>query len=234
MKNSMLFITCLLGLGMLTSCGKNKVDVEALEAEGCTVSQLANGSEITCGDTTTFVPNGNDGMDGLNGADGAKGDAGKNGINGVNGQKGDKGDTGKTGATGQKGDKGDSGLNGQDGAKGDKGDVGEKGDKGDKGDKGVVVTTVKVKYNKCTQVDQNLWVENIHGDIYDVYSNANCRDSQGEYCDNVAPSFGSSGSIDKNHHEGSATVCWAKDVRVSGYLSDDNSGDMIIKVENFN
>ena len=85
--------------------------------------------------------------------------------------------------------------------------------------------------NSCTQVDDNIWVQ-AHdlGENYDVYFNENCRDAQGEFCDNVAPSFGNSGEF--NSLSGSATICPAgKNKKV--YASRDDEGNLSVRVETF-
>jgi len=71
----------------------------------------------------------------------------------------------------------------------------------------VNLTEVSVKGNSCTKIIEGLWVESIQNStIFDVYLNENCTDSQGEYCDNVKPSYGSSGQFGENKR-GNGTVC---------------------------
>lgn len=224
MKNMILVLGT---LGLLTACGE-KVEYSDLQAQGCSVDQISGGANITCGGNTIFV------ADGSNGQKGDKGDKGDAGTNGQKGDKGDKGDTGSKGSTGATGAKGDAG---QKGDKGDKGDVGQKGDtgaKGDKGDAGVVLSTVKVNKNTCTQIAYDLWAENINGDVVDVYSNASCDDNKGEYCDNVRPSYGVHGSIDKEHGRGSGTICWADDRKISVSKDSKNASDLLIHIESYN
>ena len=220
-------------LVLLSACGE-KVDFKSLEDSGCTVEEVTGGSNITCGDTTTFVPNGKDGVDGTDGLNGAKGDKGDKGNTGATGATGAKGDKGDKGDAGKKGAKGDTGAKGDKGDQGKKGETGEKGEKGDKGDDGVVLSTVKVNKNTCTQVSKNLWVENVHGDVFDVYSNPYCEDRDGEWCDNVRPSYGVYGSVDKNLARGSGTICWADNVKLSGSKASKTDGDILIHIEDYN
>ena len=98
-------------------------------------------------------------------------------------------------------------------------------------DDGTVVTKVYSPANSCTEVAEDLYVENIGNSVFDVYYNDECKDSLGEYCDNVIPSYGSSGIVDSRHHPGSATVCWAEGKRLSGYKID--SDGITIVIEDF-
>lgn len=91
--------------------------------------------------------------------------------------------------------------------------------------------TVTVPKNSCVEVLEGIWAENIRGEVFDVYFNDSCADVQGEYCDNVLPSYPESGSVDSRHHEGSGTICWAGDIRVSGSLESDDS--ITVRVEDF-
>lgn len=242
-------------LGFLTACGSGSdIDFSSAVPDGCTQEQVSGGTEITCGDETVLIQNG---QDGLNGSDGAKGDKGETGatgstgLTGATGAKGDKGDTGATGSAGA------NGLNGKDGADGADGksckvvsvpkgaqiecedgttaliEDGADGAKGADGKDAVIYTSVKAPKNSCTQVGSNLWVENIqNGRVFDVYSNNKCADAQGEYCDNVLASFGDSGSVDETEHAGSGTTCWANNVQVQGHKL--SNGDIIIKIMDFN
>lgn len=172
-------------------------------------------------------------------------------VGNIKGDKGDQGKTGNTGATGAKGDKGDKGDAGNDGNDGvgiksssvdSKGhlileytngntvDVGKV--VGDDGKDAVIYSTVKVNKNACTQVAKDIWVENINGQVFDVYYNSQCKDSKGEFCDNVLPSFGSSGTVDSSEHPGSGTTCWADNVQVQGYRQ--TNGDIVIKMMDYN
>lgn len=118
----------------------------------------------------------------------------------------------------------EDGTPGQDGADGQDGSDGEDA---------VVLTKVTAPKNSCTKVADGIWVENIQsGKLFDVYLNDNCADNKGEYCDNVIPSFGKSGSLDPDEHPGSATVCWAGDIQISGVKQ--SNGDLLIYLLNFN
>ena len=85
--------SCYHGCPQDTTDQTNTVEVPlpGKDGQSCSVAQVSGGSEITCGDSKTFVANGSDGQSGA---------------------KGDKGDTGDTGA---KGDTGAAGQNGSDG-----------------------------------------------------------------------------------------------------------------------
>lgn len=227
-------------LVFLAACGENEaVSFKAAE-QGCIVESVPEGAEITCNGVTTVLTNGkdgtngSDGKNGLDGKDGEKGDTGAVGATGAKGDKGDKGDTGATGANGKQGPKGDTGAQGEQGKKGDKGDQGIAGKDGEDGEDAVILTTVKVNSNSCTQVYKDLWIENINGgDVFDVYYNNQCKDSLGEWCDNVLPSFGASGSVDADKHAGSGTTCWANNIQVQGSRVD-NTGDIVIRIMDFN
>lgn len=67
------------------------VQLPGKDGQSCTVTPVDGGSEITCGDSKTFVANGPAGTNGANGSDGAVG------------QTGAKGDTGDTGSAGKSG-----------------------------------------------------------------------------------------------------------------------------------
>lgn len=93
----------------------------------------------------------------------------------------------------------------------------------------IVVTSVNVPDGQCVQIAQNIWAENIHnGEIFDVYYNDQCKDSLGEYCDNVVPSEGSTGSV--NPYQGSGTVCWADNYQISGSR---DGNDILVRVIEF-
>ena len=175
------------------------------------------------------------GKDGLNGADGIDGVNGLNGADGMNGQDGKscKVRDAPNGAVIECED-GTTVLI-KDGQDGQDGQDGVDGKDGQDGQDGVVLTTVKVKANKCTQVYNGIWVENINnGTLFDVYYNPSCSDNQGEYCDNVLPSFGISGSVDEEEHAGSGTTCWADNVEIQGYKNNRNSKDILVMVKDFN
>jgi len=95
-------------------------------------------------------------------------------------------------------------TNGQDGTNGLDGADGQDGIDGDPG---LTKYSMQVPANECKQVAPDVWVENIrNGEFFDVYSNAHCEDRQGEHCDNVLPSFGSSGTFGTNGN-GDGTLC---------------------------
>jgi len=73
---------------LIMSCGTDGSDgSNGDDGQSCYItSKDDNGSTITCGDETYFIPNGSDGT---------------NGTDGVNGDKGDKGDKGDDGANGK-------------------------------------------------------------------------------------------------------------------------------------
>ena len=103
---------------------------------------------------------------------------------------------------------------------------------GSDGLNGVVLSTVQVLNGDCTEVSPGIYVENIkNGRIFDVYYNAQCADSLGEYCDNVMAQYGSSGSYGQNK-PGSGTVCWVGNTQFSGIRLD--NGDLIINILDFN
>ena len=99
----------------------------------------------------------------------------------------------------------------------------------DGADGGYLTSTV-VPRNSCTEVLPGLFVESIMGgSFFDVYYNDTCSDVRGEYCDNMEPSFGSSGDFGHNK-PGGAEVCWADNRMVSGERIGD---DLLIRVVEF-
>ena len=129
------------------------------------------------------------------------------------------------GADGKDGVDGVDGADGQDGADGKDGKDGADGSDGSDAE-AAVVTKVNVLANQCTQILPNVWVQNINnGSVFDVYYNPNCADNQGEYCDNVIPSYGSNGSVTPG--EGSATVCVFDNFLIVGQVIN-NAGDLRI------
>ena len=94
----------------------------------------------------------------------------------------------------------------------------------------VLLTETKVPNNTCTQVTQGVFVENIqNGKIFDVYSNSMCVDTSGEFCDNVKPSYGSSGQFGENKR-GNGTVCSFGNLLLFG---EKVGNDLIIKIVEF-
>jgi len=121
----------------------------------------------------------------------------------------------------------------EDGTDGSDGKDGSDGAVGQPGQDAVTLTQTTVPKGSCSEVSPGIYVESIrNGTLFDVYLNDKCADNQGEYCDNVIPSFGRSGRLDPNKHPGSATVCWAGNIQISGSLQSDNS--LLIYVLDFN
>ena len=113
---------------------------------------------------------------------------------------------------------------GQDGADG------RDGQDGTDGNDAVILTTIPVEAGKCVKVADGIYVENIrNGLVFDVYANDQCKDKLGEYCDNVEPSFGSSGVLGENK-PGGAEVCWADNRMLSGERV---GNDLLIRVLDF-
>ncbi len=111
------------------------------------------------------------------------------------------------------------------------GQDGSDGKDGEDGDDAVLLTQVKVEKNTCTKVADGVYVESIrNSQFFDVYSNDSCKDALGEYCDNVEPSYGSTGQFGENQR-GGAEVCWAGNRMVSGEKVGD---DLLIRVLDFN
>jgi hypothetical protein len=110
------------------------------------------------------------------------------------------------------------------------GSDGEAGQDGTDGKDAVILDIYQVKPGACTQVGQDIWIENIqNGRVFDVYSNDQCKDSKGEYCDNVVPVDDRTGRVDE--YRGSGTVCWANNKQISGVKMDNN--DIMIYVLEF-
>lgn len=200
------------------------------------------------------------GPQGLRGFTGQQGAQGIQGLQGATGAKGDKGDPGPQGLAGRNGINGEDGSDGKDGSScsvqsitngaritctdgtqasitngsnGSDGSDGAAGQDGQDGQDAVVLSTVKVPANSCTQVARDIWVENIqNARVFDVYSNDKCRDSKGEYCDNVLASFGNSGLLDETDHPGSGTTCWANNIQIQGHK--DQNNDILVKVLEYN
>lgn len=91
----------------------------------------------------------------------------------------------------------------------------------------ILLTQVKVPANSCTKIADGLWVESIQNSIiFDVYLNDKCADKGGEYCDNVKPSYGSTGQFGENKR-GNGGVCTFE----SSFLFGERVGnDLIIKL----
>lgn len=114
---------------------------------------------------------------------------------------------------------------------GSDGKDGTNGNDGQNGSDAVSLTKINAPKNKCTKVSDNIWVENIqNGKVFDVYSNSNCADNQGEYCDNVVPSNDKTGKVEE--YRGSGTVCWSGNIQLSGVKQD--NGDILIYMLDFN
>jgi len=204
--------------------------------------------------------NGEDGLNGTNGLNGAKGDKGDTGATGA------KGMTGATGTKGDKGDTGSNGSNGQDGkdgvgckakavaggveltcsngtflvANGDDGKDGADGADGQDGKDGkdaAILSIVKVEANSCTQVAKDLWVQNINsGEVFDVYYNEHCADAQGEFCDNLSPSYAehNNGQVIHDSVKGSGTTCWAKSRQITGHKDHEDDTYIMVHILDFN
>ena len=114
---------------------------------------------------------------------------------------------------------------------GKEGASGKDGAPGIDGQSPIIVTQAKVPAGQCVEVAENIWVENIHnGAIYDVYYNDECKDSKGEYCDNVEPSFGNSGRLGPDK-PGGGEHCLIETTFISGQRY---GNDLSIVVMEFN
>lgn len=108
---------------------------------------------------------------------------------------------------------------------------GTDGRDGEDGEDAVLLTKKTVKTGECTEVAAGVYVENIKkGLVFDVYMNDKCQDKLGEFCDNVEPSYGSTGLLGENK-PGGAEVCWADNRMLSGERVGD---DLLIRVLDFN
>lgn len=105
-------------VGQTITCGADSISMPT-NPQSCSVTQLANGAKISCGDGTTATI-----KDGVNGSKGEKGDQGLPGTPGTNGKDGNPG---RDGSKGERGNDGSNGINGTNGAKGDRGPPGENG-----------------------------------------------------------------------------------------------------------
>lgn len=102
---------------------------------------------------------------------------------------------------------------------------------GSDGQDGVLLTRVNAPKNKCTEVADGIYVENIqNGRLFDVYLNDKCKDKDGEFCDNVVPVEDRTGQLDE--YVGSGTVCWANNTQISGVKQD--NGDILVYMLEFN
>lgn len=116
----------------------------------------------------------------------------------------------------------EDGKNGQNGAPGTSGQDGEDA---------VLMYNVTLPKGACMEIAPEIWAENIHsGEVFDVYYNDQCTDAQGEYCDNVATSYGHSGHLG-NTEPGSSSVCWVDYYQFSGVRLD--NGDIKVYVLEF-
>lgn len=118
------------------------------------------------------------------------------------------------------------------GANGKNGIDGADGVDGQDGSTPLVHTKVVVAKNECKKILDGIWVESIsNGEFFDVYYNDMCKDSHGEFCDNVESSYGRAGTFG-SQTKGSGSVCWANDVQISGAL-DTNSKELTIHAITF-
>jgi|GEM_PF-6009479 len=105
---------------------------------------------------------------------------------------------------------------------------GDKGNPGQGGEPGTISEVTNVPKNSCVQIGDSLWAENIRsGEIFDVYSNNQCKDALGEHCDNVVPSYGVSGLLGAGQ-PGSGTVCSISGTLVFGNVLEDDSLDITV------
>lgn len=119
-----------------------------------------------------------------------------------------------------------------DGSNGTNGQDGKDGVDGKDGETPLIHTKVKVGKNECKKIVDGIWVESINnGEFFDVYKNDMCKDSHGEFCDNVESSYGRSGKFG-SQTKGSGSVCWADDVQISGAL-DTNTKELTIHAVTF-
>lgn len=77
---SVIILTILL---TLVSCGKKVekvVGTNGLDGQSCYSETVQDGVNVICGESTSFIPNGQDGQDGTNGQDGIDGQDGQDGT----------------------------------------------------------------------------------------------------------------------------------------------------------
>ena len=127
-------------------------------------------------------------------------------------------------------------VNGEDGLNGQNGADGLDGQNGEDGINSVILSSVLVESNQCQSVGNGVFIENIReGEVFDVYGDSSCSDlvmgNLNEFCDNVQPQFGNSGSIGTGE-PGSATVCWVDRRQYSGIRQ--LNGDILIQILDFN
>ena len=104
----------------------------------------------------------------------------------------------------------------------------------DGSDASAILTSVDVAPDQCVEVFPGVYAENIRdGKLADIYLNGTCADRDGEFCDNLIPSFGISGRLDDKDHEGSGTTCWAGDLLITAHKELESSTTLTIKVINF-
>ena len=101
------------------------------------------------------------------------------------------------------------------------------------GSDAVLLIKATVDAGQCSEIYPGVYAENINnGEFFDVYYNDMCKDSAGEYCDNVQTSYGSSGTFGSNK-VGNGTVCWADDLMITG-VRDVNDGSIEVRILDFN
>ncbi len=86
----------------------------------------------------------------------------------------------------------------------------------------------------CTQIPgEQVWVENVRGQLLDVYYNDKCADNLGEYCDNVVPSFGRSGVLSNTNPQGSGTSCVFNNLEITGHKDSKSATDIEVFVTRY-
>ena len=111
------------------------------------------------------------------------------------------------------------------------GSDGLQGPKGEPGEPGSTLSRYLLPKGTCTALSDGLWAEHIYDSgtgtyVFDIYYTNDCSDSNGEYCDNVVPATGVTGSVDP--YSGSGTVCPVDNLLVFGGLLDND--DILVYV----
>lgn len=120
-----------------------------------------------------------------------------------------------------------------DGTDGKDGAAGQDGINGTNGSDAVVLYQTVVGKNQCVEVYPGIYVESINNsEFFDVYENDSCKDSLGEYCDNVKASYGSSGQFGSDK-KGSGEVCSIDKIQITGQR-DTDTNDLTVNVFDFN
>lgn len=103
------------------------------------------------------------------------------------------------------------------------------------GSDAVKLSTAILPKHTCSQLLPGIFAQNINfGEVFDVYTTSSCNDfDKTEICDNVETQFGATNNPPSgNEYPGSAKVCWAGNIQLSGTRQ--RNGDILVHILDFN